>query len=295
MGESGCFSEAAGWDLIRSHIHGHFVQASSRPLEPDRELLEPEPEPGAWVLVPSTAGYAAPRPGNDGYPRRGGRTRLVTTPEIARVPFSRVQSGCTRRYYLPLLVPTPDISSCPVVVHLQINPASTLFVSLANLLRVSQAAPPSSTSPCRELCLLFFLFLSISIFQVFPPSPSWGSRSLLFVPRRPHFASPLEAALLHSRKKKTPSIHPSRLAPRPGLASPALTAHRPPSCRCYWTSNWAGQPLTRPGLVLVVCLRFAIHSPAAFSSPCVRPPRRSQTIRLFFLTHPQSKTPAALP
>lgn len=212
------------WDSIPRP----YRRAPGRPFAPDRELLEPEP--GAWILVPSTAGYAAPLAGNDGYPRCGGRTRLVTTPEIARVPFSgfnlHVPAGIAYLYlYMSCTGPTPDISSRLVVVHLQINPASTLFVALANLLRVSQAAPPSSTSPCRELCLLFFSFPSPTV----PISPFSivGSRSLLFVPRRPHFASPLEAALLHSSSSnQTPSIPPSRLAPRPGLASPHLLSPR---------------------------------------------------------------------
>lgn len=218
-----------------------YAQASSRPFESDR-ALQPEPEPGAWVLVPSTAGYAAPRAGNDGHPRRGGRTRLVTTPEIARVPFlpfSRVQSGCTRRY-CPLTstctcccsnsgylvsstrCSSPDQPGIDSFRRSRQPPPCLSGRSTFFYLPLPRALPPFSSS------LILIPFHLPGAYLLLPPSPSWGSRSLLFVPRRPRFASPLEAALLHTHKKKKNSIHPSipPLPPRPGLASPHLLSPR---------------------------------------------------------------------
>lgn len=256
-------------------------------------------EPG--FLYQIRRGTAAAPAGNDGYPRCGGRTRLVTTPELARVPFSRVQSanlacraGCTCWYCLPLHVLWISRPWPPVVIHLLINPASTLFVSLANLLRVSQAAPPSSTSPCRELCLLFSSsshLLGISPFSVV------GEPSLFICASSPTFCLAARSGSFTQQEKLHPSIHPSRLAPSPWprLASPALTSQRPPSCRYYWTSNWAGQPLTTPGLVSLFCLLFAIHSPAAFHVSLRASSASIPDNPLLFLTHTKSKTLAAPP
>lgn len=241
--------------------HQVLVLCTGRPFATDRELLEPEP--GVRVLVPSTTGYAGPLAGNDGYPRCGGRTRLVTTPEIARVPFSRVQSACTCWYCLPvpLMSWPPDISSrrCS-------SPDQPGFDSF----RRSRQPPPCLSGRStffylplpRALPPFFFFFFPIFLF---PPSPSWGSRSLLFVPRRPHFASPLEAALLHSKRT---SLHPPIPRPSswPRLASPHLLSPRIVR-RCYWTSNWADQPLTEPGLVP----SSACGSPSTHRPPCRLP------------------------
>ncbi|KAL7921136.1 hypothetical protein ACQKWADRAFT_131610 [Trichoderma austrokoningii] len=191
--------------------------------------------------------------------------------------------------HVPATCPAPDISSRPSISR----------SSLANLLRVSQAAPPSSTSPCRELCLLFFFHFSLSLFSAaaaFPPfSISWGSRSLFYLCLVARiFASPPRKRLLFDTAKKPPSIHPSRLAPRPGLASPAFTAHRPPSCRYYWTDISHSQSLVSSRLV---CLLLAIHSPAAFLVS-LRASSASITDNiplLSFLTHTQSKNPGSSP
>lgn len=282
------------WDSIPRP----YRRAPGRPFAPDRELLEPEP--GAWILVPSTAGYAAPLAGNDGYPRCGGRTRLVTTPEIARVPFSgfnlHVPAGIAYLYlYMSCTGPTPDISSRLVVVHLQINPASTLFVALANLLRVSQAAPPSSTSPCRELCLLFFPFHLL--LYLFPPSPSWGAEAF-YLCLVAHILPRPSKRLFYTAAAAT-KLHPSLPPALPlVLASPRLTcSHRASPAKLPLLLDkqlgWLATHRARPRLF--VCLLFAIHSPAALPSPCVRPPRRSQTIRLLLLTHSQSKNPGSSP
>ncbi|UKZ60161.1 uncharacterized protein TrAtP1_001445 [Trichoderma atroviride] len=122
--------------------------------------------------------------------------------------------------------------SCPGPVQHSGYLVSSSFISRSTRLRLFSSLSPTSSVSLRPLHLLlpplaasfasFFPFFSFHL--LISPFSIVGSRSLLFVPRRPHFASPLEAALLHS--KEPPSVHPSGLAPRPGLASPHLLSPR---------------------------------------------------------------------
>lgn len=232
---------------------------TSRPFATDRELLEPEP--GAWVLVPSTTGYAAPLAGNDGYPRCGGRTRLVTTPEIARVPFSRVQSACTCWYCLPLCL---VLDSGYLV--------SSLFISRSTRLRLFSSLSPTSSVSLRPLHLLLPPLAAsfASFFSLFPssyfPLLHRGGAEAFYLCLVAHILPRPSKRLFYTPKNLHPSTHP-RPSSWPRLASPALTAHRPPSCRCYWTSNWAAQPLTEPGLVP----SSACGSPSTHRPPCRLP------------------------
>lgn len=190
---------------------------TGRPFATDRELLEPEP--GAWVLVPSTTGYAAPLAGNDGYPRCDGRTRLVTTPEIARVPFSRVQSACTCWYCLPLCLHVLDSGYL----------VSSLFISRSTRLRLFSSLSPTSSVSLRPLHLLlpplaasfasfFFLFPS----SYFPLLHRVGAEAF-YLCLVAHILPRPSKRLFYTAENLRPSTHPRPLV----LASPRLTcSHR---------------------------------------------------------------------
>ncbi|KAL6898370.1 hypothetical protein GGI43DRAFT_93180 [Trichoderma evansii] len=185
-------------------------------------------EPGYQVRLGT-----APPAGNDGYPRCGGSTRLVTTPEIARVPFPGFNLLIDVRCGMYLLVlRTPDISSMPR--------SSSLDQPGIDSFRFSSLSPTSSVS-LRPLHLLLpplaASFASFFSHLLLAPSPSWGSRAFICASPPTFCLAPRSGSFT---LEKTPSNHPS-IPPCPSswprLASPALTSHNPPSCRYYWTTR----------------------------------------------------------
>lgn len=173
-----------------------------RPFRTDRELLEPEPR--AWV--PGTTGYAgcsscwerrvhAPKMW---WQHKAGHDPRNSPRPIFQGSICHLMCGarCTCWY-------------CGQYAGYLVH--ASLFISRSTRHRLFSSLSPTSSVSLRPLHLLLpplaasFASFFFPIFYL--PLLHRGGAELLFVPRRPHFASRLEAALLHW--KKPPSNHPS--------------------------------------------------------------------------------------